>query len=338
MRGQHEQGRSGTTERQQHQSNQSGVSLVDFHTRHPEEARTHALRYGDSRRVVHGREAFLYSENAAVTGRITVGHMHRSFRHTLSASVLRSTLFLTLCPGETIRFGRRRTFDLVPSRAVVSPAGWDYTLNGFASEGLGVSVEAELLESEIEARLSGRSRRWLVQPVQVAMSNERRAEVLAMLAQLRNAACDGDWGRCGSMEAFERAAAGWMAQLLLEASGIRAVTDGSLHRLARLSGWVDAHLAEDLTLDRLCAVTGMSWRALQKAMLAVHGQTPLEFVNARRLVAARRLLQGSSSQAQIATIALDCGFRHLGRFAAAYRTAFGELPSETTRATRGAGS
>jgi hypothetical protein len=99
--------------------------------------------------------------------------MHRSFPQTLRAAIRRSTLFLNLYPGEAIRVGRRQCFAL---------------------EGLGMSVETELLESEIGARVPGRSRRWLVQPEPISMPENRRAELFAMLAQLRDAeGRDGDW-------------------------------------------------------------------------------------------------------------------------------------------------
>ena len=320
---------------QHHPSGHGGVSLLDFRSRDADETWAHVAQYGDHRRVVHGWGDFLYAEYTAATGRVRVGHMRRSFRQTLHATIRRSTLFLNLCPGETIRFGRRLSYDLLPSCAVVSPAGWDYTRQGSAVEGMAVSAESALLESEIDARVSRRSRRWLVQPVPISMATERRADLAAMLALLRDeAARDGTWGPYGDMATFERAVAGWMADLLLEASGVIAVSEVSLHRLARLNRWIDAHLAEDITLDRLCAVAGVSWRTLQKTMLAVYGQTPIEYVNARRMTAARKRLEAGSSRAQVATIALDCGFRHLGRFAAGYRATFGELPSETTRAVR----
>lgn len=320
--------------RQKHQAGYGGVSLSDFRSRDPDETWAHVSQYGDHRRVVHSWEDFRYAEYTAATGRVTVGYMQRSFRQTLRATIRRSTVFLNLCPGETIRFGRRLSYELLPSRAVVSPAGWEYTRRGSAFDGMAVSADSGLLESEIDARVSQRSRRWLVQPVPISMPAERRADLAAMLMLLRDeTARDGTWGPYGDVTMFERAVAGWMADLLLEASGVIAVSAVSLHRLARLTRWIDEHLAEDITLDRLCAVTGVSWRTLQKAMLAVHGRTPLEYVNARRMTAARKRLE-ADSRAHVATIALDCGFRHLGRFAASYRAIFGELPSETTHAAR----
>jgi AraC-like DNA-binding protein len=312
---------------------QSGVSLVDFRSLDPEQTRAHVLKYGDHRRVVYGRRKFPYSEYAAATERIAVWRIHRLFRQNLRANARYATLFLNLCPDETMRVGRRRSFELDPFRAVLIPAGWEYTLQGFAFKGLGMSVDAGLLEGQIDARVSGRSRRWIPQAVSVPMPRERRTELVAMLEQLRAmAGRGGARGQQDSVAAFEHAAAGWMAESLLEASGVIAVREASLHRLARLTRWIDQNLAEDITLDRLCAVVGVSWRSLQRTMLAVHGQTPLEFVNARRLAAARILIEGRSSRAQIGTIALDCGFRHFGRFSAAYRQAFGELPSATVAA------
>jgi AraC-like DNA-binding protein len=68
--------------------------------------------------------------------------------------------------------------------------------------------------------------------------------------------------------------------------------------------------------------------------MTLRGQSPLEWVAARRLAAARaRLLKGAAG-VEISRVALDCGFTHLGRFSAAYRLAYGELPSATLAAAR----
>jgi transcriptional regulator GlxA family with amidase domain len=48
-----------------------------------------------------------------------------------------------------------------------------------------------------------------------------------------------------------------------------------------------------------------------------------------RLQAARARLLAATEADSVTAIALDCGFAHLGRFAVAYRRAYGERPSET---------
>jgi transcriptional regulator GlxA family with amidase domain len=42
-----------------------------------------------------------------------------------------------------------------------------------------------------------------------------------------------------------------------------------------------------------------------------------------------RLSDVHAAEASVTAIALECGFGHLGKFAAAYRERFGEQPSET---------
>jgi transcriptional regulator GlxA family with amidase domain len=125
-----------------------------------------------------------------------------------------------------------------------------------------------------------------------------------------------------------------LAEIIAEQSGETAISRPSLQRLEWLERWVDAHLAETITLDRLCALSGVGARTLQKSVMALRGQSPLEWVAARRLAAVRaRLLEGQAG-VQVSRIALDSGFTHLGRFSAAYRQAYGQLPSATLAAAR----
>jgi AraC-like DNA-binding protein len=49
---------------------------------------------------------------------------------------------------------------------------------------------------------------------------------------------------------------------------------------------------------------------------------------------ARERLQSAEPTDTVTTIALECGFAHLGRFPTTYRTAFGELPTETLARAR----
>jgi len=55
---------------------------------------------------------------------------------------------------------------------------------------------------------------------------------------------------------------------------------------------------------------------------------------ARRLTLARERLRRPGPQT-VSEVALDCGFWELGRFAQAYRAAYGERPSETLRRRTG---
>lgn len=99
--------------------------------------------------------------------------------------------------------------------------------------------------------------------------------------------------------------------------------------LARFALFVDANLDRTLTLGDLCAAARIPARTLQRLCLAEWGCSPSRFVVERRLDRVRRLLDGAGPTRSVTDAALACGFTHLGRFAAAYRVRFGELPSTT---------
>jgi AraC family ethanolamine operon transcriptional activator len=85
-------------------------------------------------------------------------------------------------------------------------------------------------------------------------------------------------------------------------------------------------LPNDVLLDA-CKV---SERTLQYAIRDRFGMTPHEFIKARRLAKTRLALRRADhGNDTVGDIAAQFGFWHLGRFAAEYRKAFGELPSET---------
>jgi AraC-like DNA-binding protein len=314
------------------ESTHGDVALVDFRTQDPEAAHAHIRpNHGDHQRTIHGGDAFGYAESTAATSRIVLGQVQRVFRQTLRAAVRHPTLFLDLDPGDTLRYGRR-TYDCGPSLARVLAPGQEYTRQGSARRACAVRVDTLLLQQAIAGQARGRARNWLVQPVAIPMPAAKHEEMSALFAQIRGAARpDGSWGIYGSVETFERAVADWIAALLLDASGAVPTSEQNLHRLAVLDRWIELHLGEEVTLDRMCAVTGTSARALQKIMLSARGQTPLEFLSNRRLAAVRTRLDRGSPRERVSSVALDCGFRHLGRFAATYRAAFGELPADTVQ-------
>lgn len=105
-------------------------------------------------------------------------------------------------------------------------------------------------------------------------------------------------------------------------------------QLKLIDDWLDSNYAELITVDDLAKVAGVSVRALQATYKRVRGYTPKQAIQQRRLDAARRQLLSPGPQTTVTDVALDCGFLHLGRFAAVYKSAYGEAPSQTLAASR----
>src|SRR6202035_4512659 len=97
-------------------------------------------------------------------------------------------------------------------------------------------------------------------------------------------------------------------------------------------------LDRQLHVPELCALIGVSARTLRSRCAEFLGIRPSRYVLLRRLQAARMALRDADpATTSVAEIASGCGFTELGRFAGAYRTAFGESPSTTLRRSRGSG-
>jgi AraC-like DNA-binding protein len=123
----------------------------------------------------------------------------------------------------------------------------------------------------------------------------------------------------------------WLADQILGTRPSSSTPASGIQRIRIVEGWIDAHLADPITLGRLCAVAGVGDRYLESAFRAHRGQTPMQFVMARRLAWVRRRLLESGSGDSVTQLAYDAGFVHLGRFAARYRSTYGESPSATLR-------
>jgi transcriptional regulator GlxA family with amidase domain len=64
------------------------------------------------------------------------------------------------------------------------------------------------------------------------------------------------------------------------------------------------------------------------------GMTPTAFLRERRLELAREMLGDPGLATTVTSVALACGFGHLGEFSTLYRHRFGERPSDTLRRAR----
>jgi AraC-like DNA-binding protein len=98
--------------------------------------------------------------------------------------------------------------------------------------------------------------------------------------------------------------------------------------------WLKLRLDKPIPLDDLAAAAGVRPRTLEAQFRLHLGTTPMGWVRKTRLARTRQQLLASGEEANVTDIALANGFTELGRFSARYRQAFGELPSETLKASR----
>ena len=111
-----------------------------------------------------------------------------------------------------------------------------------------------------------------------------------------------------------------------------------LHSQPRSSGpyyvrlaeeFIEAHCNEEITTQRLAAVTGVSVSALYDGFRRCRSYTPIKFLKLVRLRRVRDELLLASPECTLTRVASKWGFLHLGRFSKEYAELFGEKPADT---------
>ena len=102
--------------------------------------------------------------------------------------------------------------------------------------------------------------------------------------------------------------------------------------LRRAVDFIMAHLSQPLSINDIAAVAGVHPRTLHKVFCQHFGESVMAFIQHQRLERVqRRLVEADPQSMSVTDAAVENGFVHLSRFAAAYRCRFGEYPSETLR-------
>ena len=115
--------------------------------------------------------------------------------------------------------------------------------------------------------------------------------------------------------------------------GCRPSTREELYRrLHRARDWIDSSYADAVTVSQAARVACMSPYHFQRMFRLAFRQTPMQFLQERRLRAARRLLSGTDRD--ITSICLDVGFESLGSFSWLFRRRFGASPRDFRRRQR----
>src|SRR5262249_11458489 len=97
--------------------------------------------------------------------------------------------------------------------------------------------------------------------------------------------------------------------------------------------YIDAHLAEPITMESIARNVHMSVRSVQQGFREELGISPMTYVRDRRLEPVHHELADAipSDRVTVTDIATRWGFNHLGSFAVEYRKRWGKSPSETLR-------
>jgi transcriptional regulator GlxA family with amidase domain len=93
-------------------------------------------------------------------------------------------------------------------------------------------------------------------------------------------------------------------------------------------------MATPVPVSHLSQVLGVSERGLRNAFYGVRGMGPKRRMLALRLQSAHHALgEAAAEPTTVTRVATRYGFYELGRFAATYKLAFGEVPSATLHGT-----
>ena len=96
--------------------------------------------------------------------------------------------------------------------------------------------------------------------------------------------------------------------------------------------FIESHLADQLTLDGIAAISGISRFHLVRAFAAATGLSVMRYVRARRLSEAARAL--ASGAPDILTLALEADYGSHEAFTRAFRDHFGMTPEAVRSSTR----
>ncbi|OUS77279.1 hypothetical protein B1748_09055 [Paenibacillus sp. MY03] len=97
----------------------------------------------------------------------------------------------------------------------------------------------------------------------------------------------------------------------------------------RVTAWIEDHFMEDVALDRLAEMAGVTKHHFCKKFFEFYYTTPIQYVRKRRIEEAALLLH--QSRIPIKDIAVRCGFIDLGYFGKVFHGIIGVSPSEYRR-------
>lgn len=220
--------------------------------------------------------------------------------------------------------------DIVMNRSDVvhqrSDADLDYGTVSLSSEGLASAAEAlvgrELPETPHKSTIrppSGLMRRLLNMHKSIGQLAHDTPDILGLSEVSR---------------ALENELIHILVRCLAEGHFLEPTAGGRRHDtiLTRFVEFLEANFDRPLYLTEICTAIGAAERTLRASCEEHLGMGPIRYLTLRRMHLVRRaLLHSDPSNTTVTKIVTDHGFWELGRFSVAYRTLFGESPSDTLR-------
>ena len=101
------------------------------------------------------------------------------------------------------------------------------------------------------------------------------------------------------------------------------------HKLRQITDWMAEHAAEEISLERLAALAGLSKFHFQRLFKAATGVSPSRYQIDLRVNEARRLLR--ETKMSVVDVALEVGYANPSHFARLFRKETGLSPSDYRR-------
>ncbi|MFF1733035.1 AraC family transcriptional regulator [Streptomyces sp. NPDC058247] len=313
-----------------------------FKTTDPDAAHEYVEQtFAEHRMVLYGRDGIRFRLDSAATPTVTVGRMAYGKHARIAGPAMRDCYHVSLlvsgsCAVE--QSGRRADFGADGDRRGVifgpdEPVLIDWSADAAQYH---MKISRRALE-EHAAKLAGRP---VVAPIEFGLTfplddAAGRSLCSAMAFYYQQLAQEGGLATMRAVQReFESAL---MTQVLLVACSdltpvlnLVAEDRDADARIRDVMDYIRASAQNDLTVDDLAQVAGVTVRTLQSGFRRSAGVTPSEFIRNVRLDGARGDLLAGNGQS-VSDIASRWQFHHLGRFAQQYRRRFGDSPSQTLR-------
>lgn len=316
------------------------VTASDFRTENIEHAEAYLQDdCGWQSRVPLNRGRFSYSRRSWSSDKVAVSIVECGVDEVVRASVPSSMVLLHMPQDHADRYQvGRRSLTAAADRAVLLPPNHDYTMRSTAGFSLAFAIDADLLTAALEDHSPGRRGHTLIKPLEARLTEPERLQLFTWYLRFRQLAiAEPMHGEDGSLRALESELVDFCIERILNNCGRQPLSRRNQERVDYLVDWIERHLAEPISVERLAEVAGIGTGGLNRIFKASRSMAPMEFVQSRRLAAARKRMCKANGHTLVSRIALDCGFTHLGRFARSYGQAFGERPSDTLENARRGG-